>query len=208
MKKQHVIIVFILLLKGCRSVKKEWVKENFSLISDTEKNNQVQDSVFSSKISKIETNISKIETSVSKSQTSSEATKENETTKVVGSITAEDGKTKSVTIGGTTIKSDGANVTFETSSSKEFTQLFESKFEELQHQLLQEQTTNKFLREEFNQLRRDSEKIKTDLLQLKESKLKEVTKKGGSFGLWLFFIILALVIALFWYFRKSIPFLK
>lgn len=208
MKKLILLLTVFFLFFSCKSVKKQWVKEHFTEKATTTKINTAQDSVFKSEISKLETYVSQIETSVSKNETTSETTSKNETTSVSGSITAEDGKTKSVTIGGTIIKSNGANVTFETNSSKVFTKQFESQINELTKQLLKEQEINKSTQTEVNSLKSELSQIKTELNQIKIAKSKDTKKTGLSFGSWFFLIVVIILGIAIWYFKKQIPFIK
>lgn len=207
MKKYIILLLVFISFFSCRTVKKEWVKENFTEKATTNEIRVVQDSTFKSEILKLETSISKIEISVSKNETISETTTENETTNVSGSITAEDGKEKSVTIGGTTIKSNGANVTFETSSSKAFTKQFESqlqeletKFEQTSKELSDTKMTLSVLKSEFANFVSTYESEKT-------AKSKEVEKSGFGFGVWLIIIIAIILLLAFLYFKSKTSFL-
>lgn len=208
MKKLILFSAIILLFTSCRSVKKEWVKENFSEKATVNRSLSVQDSTLKSEISKIETSISKIETSISNTETTKESTSENETTSVSGSITAEEGKEKSVTIGGTTIKSNGANVTFETSSSKTMSREFESKFEQLTLQLEEQSETIQSLNSKLFNQQSEIESLESKYSSLKTSKSRVVKRSGLSFTTWLIIVLALAVVGAIWYFRKSIPFLR
>ncbi len=208
MKKITLIFLVLLSLFSCRSVKKEWVKENFTEkaeISQLKENYSNLKNTLKTEIN--EALILEINEKL-KQEKVSESSSENESTTVSGSITAEDGKEKSVTIGGTTIKSNGANVTFETSSTKEFTRKYESKLEELQMQLEKKTITIKELHSEINSLKSEFSIFRSNYESEKTAKSKEVKSSGLSFGFWLTIIIVTIVIIIIWYFRKSIPFLK
>lgn len=208
MKNRFCILVLCLLLFNCRTVKKEWVKENFTEKSTTTQLKSSQDSTLRSEISKIETSVSKIETSVSKIENSATSSAENETTDVSGNIVAEDGKTKSVTIGGTTIKSNGANISFKTSSSKATSKQIETFYENSERKFeLQEQTISE-LRTELNSLKSEFNVLESAYESQKQTRSKNVKKTGLSFGMWAMIIIILIVLVLLWYFRHSIPFLS
>ena len=208
MKKFIILFLCLLTFNSCRVVKKEWVKENFTEKSTTQKINVIQDSIFSSEISKLETSVSKLETSVSNTETTSTSSSENESTTISGSIIAEDGKEKSVTVGGTTIKSNGANVTFETTSTKAINKAFERQFEELSTKLQEERKTNETLKTEMSSLKSEFANFVSTYESEKTTQSKTVKKSGLGFGFWLTLILIAIVISIVWYFRKSIPFLK
>lgn len=207
MKKLIAISTLFILFTSCRSVKKEWVKENFtekSEISQLKANYSNLKNTLKTEIN--ETLILEINEKL-KQEKVYESSSKNETTTVSGSISAEDGKEKSVTIGSTTIKSNGANVTFKTSSTKEFTKQFESHLQELEIRLQESLLEISILRSENNSIKSEFANFKSTYDREKTSESKTVKKSGLSFGTWLILIIIIIVIVLIWYFRKSIPFL-
>jgi len=205
--KKAIYIVIVISLFSCRVAKKEWVQDNFTEKATINKSLIVQDSVFKSEILKIETSVSELETSVSNIETSSASEASNESTTVSGSIKAEDGKEKSVTIGNTTIKSNGANVSFETTSSKSLTKEFETKYQELNKILQSEKEFNQSLESELTSLKSEFSNFKSTYESEKTSKTKTVTKRGSTFSVWLMIILVLIGTAIFWWFRKRIPFL-
>ena len=193
---------------SCRVAKKEWVKENFTEKATTQGIRVVQDSTFKSEISKIETSIHKIETSVSKNETKSTSDTESQTTTVTGTITAEEGKEKSVTIGGTTIKSHGANVTFETTSSKAISKEFQESFQQISKELQEKSVKLQEVQTELNSLKSEFASFVSTYQSEKNAKTKTVKKTGFQFGVWILIALAIIVLVFIWYFRKSIPFLK
>ena len=207
MKKHLILSLVFISLFSCRTVKKEWVKENFTEKATTQEIRLVQDSVFKSEISRIETHISKIETSVSKNETTLESSSENSTTTVSGTIEAEDGKEKSVTAGDLTITTNGANVSFQTTSSKSLSKEFESKYQELTTLLQEEMQFTQLLQSELNSVKKENTFVKSEIERLETLFSKQTTKRNFTFGTWL--IIAVIIIALFglYRFRKKLNFL-
>lgn len=192
------------MLFSCGTVKKEWVKENFTSKEDLQ---SIQDNLtYSNEEVKKEIKESLIYDLTEKFKESSNKSSEseNETTTIKGSITAEDGKEKSATVGNTTIKSNGANVTFETTNTKAMTKEFESKYNELNKKLDQEQNYSEYLHTEINSLKSEIANLRSSYESEKTAKTKEVVKSGFSFGfiiIGVFVIIIGLVIL---YFRKTV----
>lgn len=210
--KKYIIILLMFslafLCSSCRVAKKEWVKENFTEKATTQEIRVVQDSTFKSEISKIETSIHKIETFVSKIETFKTSENETESTTVSGSITAEDGKEKSVSIGGTTIKSHGANVTFETTTSKAISKEFQESFQQISKELQEKSVKLQEVQTELNSLKSEFSNFVSTYQSEKNAKTKEVKKTGFQFGVWIIVAIAIIITIFIWYFRKSIPFLK
>lgn len=210
MKKYIIILLMFLLafLCSCRVAKKEWVKENFTEKATTQGIRVVQDSTFKSEISKIETSIHKVETSIHKIETFKTTENQTENTTVSGSITAEEGKEKSVTIGGTTIKSLGASVTFETTSSKAISKEFQESFQQISKELQEKSVKLQEVQIELNSLKSEFSNFVSTYQSEKNTKTKEVKNTGFPFGVWILIAIVLIVLAVVWYLRKSIPFLR
>lgn len=203
-----VLYVFIMLsLFSCRTAKKEWVKENFTskeqLVSIQEdltySNEEVKNDIKTSVLSDLREVINAFSQKINSNET------ENSTVK--GTITAEDGKEKSATIGNTTIKSNGANITFETSSTKTLNKEIETKFKEVTKQLKEERAFNQTLVSKLNTLELKQLEQQKQIEQLKESKSKTTTKKGFTFGTIIIVaivLVLLVLLVLLWYFRSKI----
>jgi len=207
MKHYITLVAISLLMVSCRSVKKQWVEDNFTKNETVKHLVKQQDSIFDTKIHKIETSVSKLETSVSKNETKNETSSQEENTTISGSINAEDGKEKSVTFGDTEIKTNGASVTFTTSSSKQITKQITAKIETLTKQLNLEQTKTETLQREIISLKSEFAKIVSSLEAQKTNQTQTVKKAGFNFGVWIIIALVLAALAAVWYFKKSIPFL-
>ena len=190
-----VYVSLMLVLFSCRTAKKEWVKENFTEKSElqeirdnlTYSNEEVKAEIRNSLISEFSEKL--------KQQAEKTTNNESETTTVKGSIIAEEGKEKSATVGNTTIKSNGANVTFETTSTKALSKEFETKYNELNQKLEQELKYNKYMYTEINSLKSEIAKITSNQKTEKTNKTRTVSKKQIGLG-----IVILIVIGLILYF--------
>ena len=116
--KKLLIIIILIILTGCRTVKKDWVKQNFTSKTETVKSLNSLDSIIQK--TRLTTNEKLKSEFNSKLKLVSNKTTSSETsiTTVKGTITADLNEEKSVTIGDTKITSKGANITFETNNNK------------------------------------------------------------------------------------------
>jgi predicted nuclease with TOPRIM domain len=202
------LFLLVLLSTSCRIAKKEWVKENFTekeIINNTLK---AKDSTTSIKVLDIYKKLSELETSIASSQTTSTSQSENETTTISGSLTAEAGKEKTVTIGNTTITSNGANVSFETVNTKALSKAFESKYQELTAKLQVLNEINEKQETQINSLKSEINNLKSNYTSLKNNQIKNVSKTGGTLGFTSIALIIILAITAFLFFKKQIPFLN
>lgn len=204
MKKHLILLVVFISFFSCRTVKKEWVKETFA--EKSELTQFAQETQKTQETLKIELNekVSQIETLVSKNETSSTSEVTNENTSVSGTIEAEEGKEKSVTIGDTTIKSNGANISFSTSSSTSVTKQFESKLQEITQQLEYERSLTQSLQSEVNTLKSEFANFRSAYESETTIKSKEVTKRNLTLGTWIIIAIIVIVLGLVYRFRKRI----
>lgn len=176
-----VYVSLMLMLFSCRTAKKEWVKENFTEKAELQ---SIQDNLtYSTEEVKAEIRNSLISEFSEKLKQQAEKTtnNESETTTVKGSIIAEEGKEKSATVGNTTIKSNGANVTFETTSTKALSKEFETKYNQLNQKLEQELKYNKYMYTEINSLKSEIADLRSTYQSEKQAKTKETTKRGFTF---------------------------
>ncbi|MCB0460344.1 MAG: hypothetical protein KDC74_10070 [Flavobacteriaceae bacterium] len=210
MKNKTIIILVIFLslfVQSCRTAKKNWVEENFT--SKTEI--QAFQETFETSIETVKTEtsetISEIRKEVSNSRSTNETTSESENTTVTVDITAEDGKEKSATVGGTTITSNGANVKVTTNSSKEVSREFQEKFQEISIQLNSEKQLRETLQSELTSLKKEFSDFRLSQQTEKTTKTVTVKKKGFTAPVWIIIALVVLIIAVIWYFRKKIPFI-
>ncbi|MGB0896870.1 MAG: hypothetical protein ACPGRW_06080 [Flavobacteriaceae bacterium] len=196
--KKYILI--LLVLSSCRTAKKEWVKENFSEKATVKKYFTAQDSTFKSELNEINETL----TATFNERFNSTTTTKNESTTVSGTITAEDGKEKTATIGNTTITSNGANISFTTSSSK----TMESKYVKLVQELQSEKQFSQKIQSELISLKSEFANFVSTYESEKTTKSKTVKKTGVQFGVWIIIAIVLILIVVIWYFRKSIPFIK
>ena len=211
MKNKTIIILVIFLslfVQSCRTAKKNWVEENFT--SKTEI--QAFQETFETSIETVKTEtsetISEIRKEVSNSRSTNETTSESENTTVTVDITAEDGKEKSATVGGTTITSNGANVKVTTNSSKEVSREFQEKFQEISMQLNSEKQLRETLQSELTSLKKEFADFRSSQQTEKTTKTVTVKKKWFTAPAWIIIALVLLAVGVLWYFRKSIPFLK
>lgn len=199
MKKYLILLVIFIPLFGCKTAKINWVKENFEEKSVVSQKLETQKDSLISEINKVSATIQEQLTIITTTTGSSSTVNLDESTTITGTLTAEDGKEKSVTAGGITIKSNGANVSFETTMTRRETIELQHKVESLTVQL--NEAISKI---EQNQLKTISnEKQLADFRSTYESqsrtKDKEVKKTGFQAGVWIIggLAILVLVVLLY-----------
>lgn len=176
--KNYLIILAILTLSGCRTAKKEWVKENYQ--------SKIEAVAMANELSNFtKTELTKINQSLIldfeeklKQATQKTTQEESQSTTVSGTLTAEDGKEKSVTFGNTTIKSNGANVSFKTESRNSINKEYESNLKELHRQLDEERQFNQALNNEIISLKNQFANFASNQKTEKTTQTKEVNKKG------------------------------
>lgn len=208
MKKTLIISILFISFFSCRTAKKEWVNENFTLkktsvITEqdilykiTEQEKMIKESVLSE--------LNETINSISEKNT----TTETNSTTISGSVEAEQGKEKTVDANGLKITTNGFNVSFESKSTKELSKEFESKFHELSQQINHQREVNETLRDSISSINNKLSKHDEEIESIKNSKSKEVTSRSFSFG---FVIVLFLVIALLLvviFFKSKIPLIK
>lgn len=189
-----IILVGLFLISISSCVTKKKLKESQELQS-TYILDQTE-TKFTNSVQKLESNVTeklnKVFDEKLKEVKESTSTNENESTTISGSITAEDGKEKTATIGNTTIKSNGANLTFQTTSTKAINKQLETINKELTQSLNEERNARISLENEFIEYVKEQNQINESLKAELEKQSKEINKKGLSF--WV--IIIALVSAI------------
>lgn len=200
MKKPILISLLLITLTGCRTVKKDWVKANYVEKSEI---NQFKQSVegFKQTInSSIDERIDSKYTTILNEMREAVKVDENETTTIIGSIEAEEGKEKSATIGNTTIKSNGSNITFESTLNKAFNKELETINSKMEQTIEQYRNSLKTFENDFTAYKTETDKKIAELKSQLDQKNKETNKNGFAFT---FIIILGIAI-LIYIFRKRI----
>lgn len=132
---------------------------------------------------------------------------ENESVEVIGTLPAGEKET-SVTVGNTTIKNNGGNVSFDIKSSKQLSSQLETINKELAQRLNEERNARISLENELNEFKTAQLKINEDLKSKLNVKAKETTKKGLSFWLVIIAIVSAILFIAIRYFKVKTPFLS
>lgn len=200
MKKPILISLLLITLTGCRTVKKDWVKANYVEKSEI---NQLKQSVetFKQTINtSIDERIDSKYTSILNEMREAVKVDENETTTIIGSIESEEGKEKSAIIGNTTIKSNGSNITFESTLNKSFNKELETVNAKMEQTVEEYRNSLKTFENDFTSYKTETDRTIAELKAQLDQKNKTTNKKGFSFT----FIILAVVCVLIYIFRKRI----
>ena len=184
-----ISLIILFSLFSCRSVKKEWIKENFTEKSEiqeikeslTSSNELIKEDVLKSLLFDFNKNLSE---SVSKQSES-----ESETTKATIDIEAEFGKIKEAMVGNTKISSNGAKISVETTSNKSFAKDYESYKKETQETIEMLLNENVLLEKKTDKYSIENNSLKTELKQIKETQSKLVTKKQLGLGFVLLIVI-------------------
>ena len=211
MKNKAIIILLIfwtLFVQSCRTAKKEWVNETFAQKNEVQALQETFETSIETVKSETSETISEIRKEVSNSRSINETTSESENTTVTVDITAEDGKEKSATVGGTTITSNGANVKVTTSTSKEASKESEERFQAFESQLASERQEKEELQQYVYSLEQRILDIEQTMQSTKSWYKKTVKILGATLPVWILLIIILAVVGIVWYFKKSIPFLK
>ena len=130
---------------------------------------------------------------------------ENESVEVTGTLPAGEKET-SVTVGNTTIKNNGGNVSFDIKSSKQLSSQLETNNKELTQSLNEERNARISLENELNEFKNSQLNINEDLKSKLNIKAKETDKKGLSFWLVMIAIVSAILFIAIRYFKVKIPF--
>lgn len=199
-------VAILLMFFSCRTAKKTWVEENFTSKHEIQ---SIQDNLtYSNEEVKSEIKNSLILDFTEKLKLATEKTTNNETetttTKI--DIIAENGVEKKATAGNTTVTSNGANVSVQTTSSKALSKEFESKYNELSQKLDREQKYNEYLYTEINSLKSEIANLKSTYQSEKQAKTKETTKRGFTFWAVLIGGLIVVLGVAGYVFRSRIPF--
>ena len=177
-------IILMLIVFSCRTVKKDWVENNFVA---NEKLKTIEENLtYSNESVKEEIRVSLYDEFSKMLKETFKA--ESETTTSTGTIEGVEGVEKSVTIGNTTIKSNGANVSFQTNNTKQF----ESIVKDLKEVNKTQEQTNKELYEENVILEKKYLETEKRIKTLEETISRSVTKKQLGFGILIILIVVFL----------------
>lgn len=204
MKKLLIILCVFISFYGCRTVKKDWLELNYASKADIEMLQDKSTFLSESLKNEIRETLNKDFDEKLKQERISESTKEDETTTVKGTIEAEEGKEKTAEIGNTKIKSNGANISFETTTSKAISKEFESRYQQLEQKLLEESKKTERLQSQLNSLKSEIANLRSNQETEKTTKSKEKNSKGLTFGTILTLIIILVLAGLVWYYWKKI----
>lgn len=191
-----ILYVFIMLsLFSCKTAKKTWVEENFTSKDVFNTVQETTENFINTEVSTLRKDFTvKYSEFLQK-----EATKNNEATTVKGTITAEDGKEKSVNVGTTKIVSNGANISFEIASTKEQLKETETKQTEILEQLSQVEIKLQQTQNELNSLKSEFANYTSN----QKTTTKETNKRGFTFGVILIGIVLLVVFLVYRYFNRK-----
>lgn len=200
-----LFLIYIMLLLSvmfsCRTVKKEWIKENYQ--SKTEALSQKEEVLKEVKTSQVEITETLVRDFKERFKTETESNKEteNENTEIEVNMVAEKGVEKTATIGDTTIKSNGANITASIKTSKESESKTETQIIELFSQLEQKSDIIQSNKEDINSLKSEIANLKTSQENVFTLFSKWVEKKGVKF--WVITVaVLAILFFVYRFFRK------
>lgn len=200
MKKAILISLILITLTGCRTVKKDWVKDNYVEKSEIDQLKQSIERFKQTVNTSIDERIDSKYTSILNEMREAVKVDENETTTIIGSIEAEEGKEKSATIGNTIIKSNGSNITFESTLNKAFNKELETINSKMEQTIEEHKKSLKAFEIDFEAYKLETQKKIAELQSQLYQKDKTTNKKGFTFT---FIIILGIAI-LIYVFRKRI----
>lgn len=196
-------ILLMITMFSCKTVNKVKTHEYFASKNDLSQ----LDQKWSTHLQNFKTDVKESSLATVKDyltvQKESNSTNENESSVISGTITPGE-KEKSVSIGGTTIKSDGVNVKFEIKNTKAKLQESLTQISELNQTIEKERNARISLENDFNEYKKHQSKVIDELKQEKSTQTKTVSKKGFTF--WAIVICaIAIVLFLLYKFGGRIP---
>lgn len=200
MKKAILISLILITLTGCRTVKKDWVKDNYVEKSEIQRLENSIEKLKQTTTQTINERIDSKYTAILNEMREAVKVDENETTTVSGTIEAEEGKEKSATIGNTTIKSNGSSIKFETTLNKAFNKELETINSKIEQTIEQYRNSLKTLENDFTTYKESTDKELAYLKSELDKKNKQTDKKGFSFT----FVVILGIAVLIYIFRKRI----
>lgn len=191
-------VAILLMFFSCRTVKKEWVKENFTEKSELQEikeslnysNELIKEDIRQTILAEFNKSLVEITSKLN------ETLEENTIAKI--DIEAEFGKIKEATIGNTKVTSNGAKISVETNTSKYLSKDYESYKKETQETIEMLLSENVLLDKKIDKYSLENNSLKTELTQIKETQSRYVTKKQLGLG-----FVLLIVIGLIIYFLNK-----
>lgn len=198
-----VYVSLMLVLFSCRTVKKEWVKENFTEKSELQEikeslnysNELIKEDIRQTILAEFKNNLIEITSKLN------ETLEENTIAKI--DIEAEFGKIKEATIGSTKVTSNGAKISVETNTSKYLQKDYESYKKETQETIEMLLSENVLLEKKIDKYSAENNNLKTELTKIKETQSRYVTKKQLGLG----FVLLIVIGLIIYFINKSFRFL-
>lgn len=138
-----------------------------------------------------------------KSFKESSTANENESASISGTLPPGEKET-SVTVGNTTIKNNGGNVSFDIKSSKQLSSQLETINKELAQSLNEERNARISLENELNEFKTAQLKVNEELKAEKKTQSKETNKKGLSFWVIMIALILAVLFVAYKIYSKRL----
>ncbi len=206
MKKLLTTLLILSVFSGCKTVKKDWLKENYvektqfnvleqQVISSTENSSETKDYITLEKFNEFKNSLS---------QKSSETSSEESTTKI--SIEAEDGVEKSAVIGNTKVVSNGASISVEVKNFKEASRSIEILQSELEQYKTETSQLITAFRKEINASAVKITELENELQSQKNVFTKTSKKKGFTFGTTVLILGILLIIiglAVLYFYTKN-----
>lgn len=198
-----VYVSLMLVLFSCRTVKKEWVKENFTEKSELQEikeslnysNELIKEDIRQTILAEFKNNLIEITSKLN------ETLEENTIAKI--DIEAEFGKIKEATIGNTKVTSNGAKISVETNTSKYLSKDFESYKKDTKETIEMLLSENVLLDKKIDKYSVENNNLKNQLSQIKETQSRYVTKKQLGLG----FVLLIVICLIIYFINKSFRFL-
>ena len=192
MRKTVILLVLSLSLFSCRSVKKQFeelkaqtdyktdsIAKELSIFKQTAKQEVFRD-VFTEVGKTLKSQNEKINESNSKITT------------IRGEIRAEEGKIKQAEANGLKIRSNGANITFETIVNNKESKEIQANITNMQERVKAQEIIISSLQSQIDKYDQKIAKINTEIETLRDIKTKNVTKKNITFYAWVIIGVLIL----------------
>lgn len=196
--KNYLIILAILTLSGCRTVKKEWVKENYT--------SKIETVAFSNELLKeLENRTESLKTTLNASfeekiqqSTKKTTTEEKNHLFIEGTIEADSKEEKSVKVGNTEIVNRGGNVRFKIDNESSFKSEYMSQIKEIYGSIEEHLVELKETQHQLEKVNKTVYELQQEIETLKKTKTKEVKKTGFPW-----YILIIGVVLLIYFLRKK-----